>query len=245
MKKFLALLSALLICGSLFAAEVDFDFGTVDSEKVMITSNTSQSKTDVKKVVVNEKGIAFIRDIDFSNVASSTYITFIEPLLVENVSNFKAMKLSYESFGYVTDIILHFESYDGEKIVRVGTTDIYYGPHDLEWTNPLYIEDVNDREVSLKPIYPFSVTNLYLRAIEFHIDPIFGYDYNVQRISKLSIIYDKAVQDNSQVDDLENIFGINSERNNIIEAKNEKLKAAKQLAQDREKALMATESFSE
>ena len=41
------------------------------------------------------------------------------------------------------------------------------GEYTLEWDNSAYIEDVRDRKPTLKPIWPFNDSDMYLYEVEY------------------------------------------------------------------------------
>lgn len=231
------ILSLLMISSMLFAEEINFSFSEISSENIMLTVNNSQQGMN-KKFTVDEKGITFIVENKFEDNASTASIKFIEPLKIENISNFKTIKLDYTSFRYISGISLIFEDYKGNKIIKpIGSTELLDGEHTLEWNNPNYIENVKDRNIVLKPLYPYNQADLFLTEIRFHIN---NGQYNVQRIKSLQIVYDKDNNSGEEyINDLETQFGLNSKEEEIRNNKSNKLREEKKMLEDMEKSLMA------
>lgn len=239
MKRFILCLLTMLIATTLFAKEITYNFSEINSEDVILKVNNSQSGS-TKKLNVSDKGITLFAENKFEEHPSTVSVIFIEPLKIDNISDFKTIQLDYTSFRYVSGITLVFEDYEGKKINKfIGYTNLLDGDAKLEWTNPFYIEDVRERNPILKPLYPFNQTDLFLTEIKFHLN---DGKYNVQRIKSIRIVYDMAnLSGEDLVIDLDEQFGINAAISEKRKARSDKLRAEKKAAEDMEKALMATE----
>lgn len=248
MKKLFSIMLVLLSMTLLCAEPASFKFKDVAEENLMIETNSSQKTLD-KGIKISGDSIMAYTAVPNGNHANFMSVVFIEPLKIENVSNIKEAKITGKSLGYDAAITLHFVNSKG-KYVKVHFTDAVpklSGEYELTWTNASYIADVRDRHPTLKPIWPFNDADLYLYEIEFHqnICPA-GYSYNAQELIALDLIYDK---DTLEGDDIkkafEDNFGVESKIQSAQTKRAEKLKAEKKAAEDREAALMATESFNE
>lgn len=239
MKRFILCIVALMLSTAVFAKEVSYNFSEVNSENVIVKVNNSQQGL-TKKMTIGDKGITLYTENKFENNSSTASITFIEPLKVENISDFKSIQLDYTSFRYVSGITLVFEDYNGRKIEKfIGYTKLLDGDNSILWENPNYIEDPRDRNPILKPLYPFNQTDLFLTDIVFHLNE--G-KYNVQRVKSIRIVYDMAnISREDLVSDLEEQFGINTILEEKRKARADALRAERKAAEDMERALMATE----
>ena len=94
MKKKIFLFAIILaVMGSVFAEAISFNFGELTDDNIIVTSNTSQSTLD-KDIKSTGSSIQVYTKVPFSNCANTMSITFIEPLVIENISNFKSAKLT-------------------------------------------------------------------------------------------------------------------------------------------------------
>ena len=96
-----------VVMGSVFAESKSFSFGELTDDNLIVTLNTSQSTLD-KNIKSTGSSIQVYTKVPFSNYANTMSITFIEPLIIENISNFKSAKLTGKSLGYDATVILHF-----------------------------------------------------------------------------------------------------------------------------------------
>lgn len=117
------------------------------------------------------------------------------------------------------------------------------GEYTLEWDNSAYIEDVRDRKPTLKPIWPFNDSDMHLYEVEYHMNKCpDGYPYNAQELVSLECVYDKDTLDGGELkQSFEDNFKVEEKIKSANNKRTEKLKAEKKAAEDREKALMATE----
>lgn len=230
--------------GLVFAESKSFNFGELADDNIIVTTNTSQSTFD-KGVKSTGSSIQVFAKVPFANHASTISIIFIEPLVIENISNFKSAKLTGKSLGYDATVILHFMNSKGAlyKIAFKDAITQIPGEYTLEWNNSSYIEDIRDREPTLKPIWPFNDSDMYLYEIEYRMDECpDGYPYNAQELVSLECIYDKDTLDGGELkQSFEDNFKVEEKIKSVNNKRTEKLKAEKKAAEDREKALMATE----
>ena len=101
-----------VVMSSVFAEAISFNFGELTDDNIIVTSNTSQSTLD-KDIKSTGSSIQVYTKVPFSNYANTMSITFIEPLVIENISNFKSAKLTGKSLGYNATVILHFMNSKG------------------------------------------------------------------------------------------------------------------------------------
>ena len=245
MKKKIFLFAIILaIMSSVFAESKSFSFGELSDDNIVVTTNTSRSTLD-KGIKSTGSSIQVFTKVPFASHASAMSIIFIEPLVIENISNFKSAKLTGKSLGYNATVILHFMNSRGVlyKIIFKDAVTKIPGEYTLEWNNYSYVEDVRDREPTLKPIWPFNDSDMYLYEVEYHMDKCpDGYPYNSQELVSLEFIYDKDTLDGSELkQSFEDNFKVEEKTESANNKRTEKLKAEKKAAEDREKALMATE----
>lgn len=244
MKKFIIFATFFALICPLFAETTFFNFGDVTEDILMVESNSSQ-KTFDKAIKNTGSSIQVYSKVPFSKYANTMSIVFIEPLAIKNISNFKSAKITGKSLGYDASVILHFITNKGDtyKIKFNNAVPKIPGEYSLEWTNEDYIEDVRDRKPVLNPIWPFNDSDMYLYEIEYHMNKCLdGYPYNAQELISFECIYDKASLDEEELkNSFEETFKVEEKIKSINDARTEKLKAEKKAAEDREKALMATE----
>lgn len=247
MKKLLTILMLFAVIMSYASAKsISFNFSDVEEDVLMVESNTSQ-KTLTKGIKNSGSSLLVYTEVPFSNYANTMSIVFIEPFVIENISEFKMAKLVGKSLGYNASITLHFVNSKGKayKIQFKDAVPKIPGEYSLEWTNGSYIEDVRDRVPQLNPIWPFNDSDMYLYEIEYHQNIcIDGFPYNAQELVSLEVIYDEDTLDgNESSNTFEDAFGVEKKMKAENAKRTEKLKADKKAAEDREKARMATESF--
>lgn len=232
------------VMGSVFAESKSFSFGELTDDNIMVTLNTSQSTFD-KGIKSTGSSIQVYTRVPFGNHANAMSIIFIEPLVIENISNFKSAKLTGKSLGYDATVILHFMNSKGilYKIIFKDAITKIPGEYTLEWNNSAYIEDVRDRKPTLKPIWPFNDSDMYLYEVEYHMNKCpDGYPYNAQELVSLECIYDKDTLDGGELkQSFEDNFKVEEKIKSASNKRTEKLKAEKKVIEDREKALMAVE----
>lgn len=245
MKKRIFLFAIILaVMGSVFAESKLFNFGEVTDEDIMVTLNSSQSTLD-KAIKSTGSSIQVYTKVPFDSHANTMSITFIEPLIIENISNFKSAKLVGKSLGYDASVILHFVNSKGKmyKITFKDAITKIPGEYTLEWDNGSYIDDVRDRKPTIKPIWPFNDSDMYLYEVEYHMNECpKGYPYNAQELVSLECVYDKDTLDGGELkQSFEDNFKVEEKIKSENNRRTEKLRAEKKAAEDREKALMATE----
>ena len=242
-KTFLLAIIFAMVC-SVFAETKTFNFGELTDEVLMVTSNSSQTTRD-KGVKSTGSSIQVYTEVPFDTNANTMSITLVEPLVIENISNFKSATITGKSLGYDATVILHFINSKGEmyKIRFNDAVPKIPGEYELKWDNSSYIDDVRDRKPVLKPIWPFNDSDMYLYEIEYHMNNCpKGFPYNAQELVSLSCIYDKDTLDGGELkQSFEDTFKVEEKIKSVNDARIEKLKAEKKAAEDREKALMATE----
>ncbi len=213
-------------------------------DAIMVSSNSSQTTFD-KSIKSTGSSIIVYTKVPFSKNANTMSIVFIDPLKIENISNFKSAKIIGKSLGYDATVILHFTTSKGEqyKIKFKDAVPKVSGEYTLEWDNSSYIEDARDRKPVLKPIWPFNDSDMYLYEIEYHMNScIEGFAYNAQELISFECIYDKDVLEGNELkQSFEDTFKVEEKIQSINNKRTEKLKAEKKAAEDRERALMATE----
>lgn len=244
MKKFILITMLIALLCPLFAETKGFNFGELSDEVLMVTSNTSQKTLD-KAVKSSGSSIQVYTKVPFGYYANTMSIVLVEPLVIENISNFKSAKLTGKSLGYDASVILHFVNSKRKayKIIFNDAVPKIPGEYTLEWTNASYIEDVRDRKPTLKPIWPFNDADMYLYEIEYHMNKCpDGYPYNAQELVSFECIYDKDTLDGGELkQSFEDTFKVEDKIKSENDKRTEKLKTEKKAAEDREKALMATE----
>lgn len=241
MKRFLAIIITLAASLCLFAEEKTISFAEQNVSEVYIKTNTSQ-KTKEKAV---SGGITFYAERKFASANSSVYIEFIEEPKLENVGDIKAIKVKGKSYGYPAAVRLHLVGSKGQtKVLTICQTPARAGEYEEEWKNDNYIENVKDRNPVLKPVWPFNDSDWYITAIEFHMNAgLADYPYNVQTISEIAFIYDKANLDSDIVDELNSQFDLVARADEAAQKRKEAKKAEKKEAEELEQQKMATESF--
>ncbi len=244
MKKFFIFTVLFALFCSAFAETKSFNFGELMDDAIMVSSNSSQTTFD-KSIKSTGSSIIVYTKVPFSKNANTMSIVFIDPLKIENISNFKSAKIIGKSLGYDATVILHFTTSKGEqyKIKFKDAVPKVSGEYTLEWDNSSYIEDARDRKPVLKPIWPFNDSDMYLYEIEYHMNScIEGFAYNAQELISFECIYDKDVLEGNELkQSFEDTFKVEEKIQSINNKRTEKLKAEKKAAEDRERALMATE----
>ena len=228
----------------MFAEQTIINFADYSDEMIMVSTNTSQ-KTKNKRIKNSGSSIQVFTEVPFSGHANTMSVVFIEPIKIENVSSIKEAKITGKSLGYNATVILHFMTSKGDlyKVEFKDAIKRIPGEYELSWKNSSYIEDVRDRNPVLKPIWPFNDSDMYLYEVEYHQNEcITGFPFNAQELISLEIIYDKDTIDGNELkNSFEETFGVEEKIKTAQSARSEKLKAEKKAAEDREKALMATE----
>ena len=180
MKRIILIACLIVLICPVFAESRSFNFGELADDNIIVTTNTSQSTLD-KGIKSTGSSIQVFVKVPFASHASTMSIIFIEPLVIENISNFKSAKLTGKSLGYNATVILHFMNSKGilYKIIFKDAITKIPGEYTLEWNNSSYVEDVRDREPTLKPVWPFNDSDMYLYEVEYHMDECpDGYPYN-------------------------------------------------------------------
>ena len=244
MKRIILIACLIVLICPVFAESKSFNFGELADDNIIVTTNTSQSTLD-KGIKSAGSSIQVFAKVPFASHASTMSIIFIEPLVIENISNFKSAKLTGKSLGYNATVILHFMNSKGilYKIIFKDAITKIPGEYTLEWNSSSYVEDVRDREPTLKPVWPFNDSDMYLYEVEYHMDECpDSYPYNVQELVSLECVYDKDTLDGGELkQSFEDNFKVEEKIKSANNKRTEKLKAEKKAAEDREKALMATE----
>lgn len=134
---------------------------------------------------------------------------------IRNVGTIKSLSANLYGRRFPYRFIIELRNDLGEvSQYNMGSLN-FEGWRKLTWANPKYIEDVKKREVSMKPIYPYSVPSVSLHRFLVQRDTSqFIPDRDaVFYIRDVSVTYDKAVNDNAfrEIDD-EAIWEIIAER---------------------------------
>jgi hypothetical protein len=120
--------------------------------------------------------------------------------IVKNVGSLKSMSLTVRGLNYphkVTLLIADF--YNKVREIPMGSLN-FDGWKQLNWTNPNYVYDVGNLELSRMPLYPYTVPLIRLVGIKFTRDGSTVGDNFITYISDISITYDKAVRDDQAID---------------------------------------------
>lgn len=133
--------------------------------------------------------------------------------VVKNVGPIKeiSMNIIGRNFPHLVGLVIN----DNENRERQITMDYldFAGWRNITWSNPNYINDVRNRELRKRPMYPETAPTVKLLGIIFYRDKdAVGSDF-VTYIKDIGVVFDKAILDdvNRDVDD-EAVWGILSER---------------------------------
>ncbi|MDR0785475.1 MAG: flagellar filament outer layer protein FlaA [Treponema sp.] len=132
--------------------------------------------------------------------------------VVKNVGILKSVAVNVygEYFPYTLYVILLNDK--GEEIlINMGSLN-FYGWGELRWDNPRYVQDVRNRTLNQKPLYPQSLPFLKFAGFRIFRDASQpGGDF-VTYFKDVKIIYDEAILDEQRDIDDESIWSIVSDR---------------------------------
>ncbi len=133
--------------------------------------------------------------------------------VLKNVGTMKEVTMSILGRNFPHGVSLMIEDENGEERELFMKYVDHRGWRDITWANPNYIEDVRNRELRTRPMYPKSAPMIKLKGIVFYRDKeAVGGDF-VSYVKDVSVVYDKAIidEEDQEVDD-EAVWGILAER---------------------------------
>jgi hypothetical protein len=132
--------------------------------------------------------------------------------VVKNVATIRSIAVNVHGLNFPHTLFVVLLDQDGNRrSVPMGNLQ-FDGWQTLTWENPAYIQEVRNRDLRLRPIYPDSTPFVKFAGFEIHRDASnAGGDFIVY-FQDVSMIYDQAVLDTERDIDNEAIWGIIQQR---------------------------------
>lgn len=163
--------------------------------------------------------------------------------VVKNVGTLKSVAVNVYGLDYPYTLYLILLDGAGKEIpINMGSLN-YEGWGELRWDNPRYAQDVRDRQLAAKPIYPQESS--LLKFGEFRVirdSSQIGGNF-VTYFKDVKIIYDEAVLVEERDIDDEAIWQIQTERNNDLNKAEQARQSNELYLQALDKKKQATETF--
>lgn len=161
---------------------------------------------------------------------------------ITNVGDIKSVTVKGYAIGYELSVRPVMVRSDGSR-ANMSRLDVdrVKGNFEVKWDNPGYIEDVNKRDIKVKPVYPNTSSDLFLEGIEIRGMPYYptatSSGYLMVYLNTVTVVADKAYDELDESS--EALWGFESSKIDKDKLRQEKALKQRELERARQEALKA------
>lgn len=159
-----------------------------------------------------------------------------------NVGDVKSVTVKGYTLGFDLSVRPVMMMSDGTKVgMRRLDVERMNSSFEVRWDNPGYIEDVNKRNIKVRPVYPNTINDLLLEGIEVRGKPYYpttdGPGYLIVYLNTVTVVADKAYEELDNFS--EELWGIEGGNTNKMKLRQEKELEQRELQKAQMAALKA------